>query len=70
MPQYGRAPEVEQGQGISEKGGANLRVCHESRQGFATFSEIPFEKPWNNRAFDAKPLESFALFRKMTVCPS
>ncbi len=26
------------------KGGANLRVCHESRQGFATFSKISFEK--------------------------
>ena len=26
------------------KGGANLRVCLESRQEFATFSEISFEK--------------------------
>ncbi len=35
------------------KGGANLRVCLESPQGFATFSEISFEKQsgWRNQGF-------------------
>jgi len=33
------------------KGGANLRVCHESPQGFATFWEISFEKRSIRAAF-------------------
>jgi len=50
----------------SRKGGANLRVCHESRQGFATFSEISFEKQ-SKRAAENCHKPSLRSRRKMGV---